>query len=307
MALLSNPVPNIPVTGDPALDFLWQEYFNSIAVITTTTAVLASADFANQGTTTTVLHGNAAGNPSWGPVRLNLDVSNILPLANGGTNANLTASNGGIFYSTGTAGAILAGTSTAGQVLRSGSSSAPSWSTATYPATATTAGHVLRSDGTNFVSTALAAADLSNGVTGTGAVVLAASPTLTTPAVSGNPTGTVTSGTYTPTLTNIANVDASAAYVSQYIRVGNVVTVSGRIDVDATVANTLTTLRLTLPFNSAFTAIEQCGGTGVSAAPPEGGATFRAEAGVSNTVLMSNGAIDATNRVYMFSFTYQIL
>ena len=26
---------------------------------------LASADFANQGTTTTVLHGNAAGNPSW--------------------------------------------------------------------------------------------------------------------------------------------------------------------------------------------------------------------------------------------------
>jgi len=31
-------------------------------------AVLASADFANQGTTTTVLHGNAAGNPSFGAV-----------------------------------------------------------------------------------------------------------------------------------------------------------------------------------------------------------------------------------------------
>jgi len=29
---------------------------------------LASADFANQGTTTTVLHGNAAGNPAWGAV-----------------------------------------------------------------------------------------------------------------------------------------------------------------------------------------------------------------------------------------------
>ena len=59
----------------------------------------------------------------------------ILKLSNGGTNANLTASNGGIFYSTGTAGAILSGTATANQVLLSGSSSAPSWSTATYPAT----------------------------------------------------------------------------------------------------------------------------------------------------------------------------
>ncbi len=56
-------------------------------------------------------------------------------LANGGTNANLTASNGGIFYSTATAGAILAGTATAGQLLLSGSSASPSWSTSTYPAT----------------------------------------------------------------------------------------------------------------------------------------------------------------------------
>ena len=58
-----------------------------------------------------------------------------LSLANGGTNANLTASNGGIFYSTSTAGAILSGTATANQVLLSGSSTTPAWSTATYPAT----------------------------------------------------------------------------------------------------------------------------------------------------------------------------
>ena len=35
---------------------------------TCTTATLAGAQFANQGTTTTVLHGNAAGNPSWAAV-----------------------------------------------------------------------------------------------------------------------------------------------------------------------------------------------------------------------------------------------
>lgn len=81
-------------------------------------------------------------------------------LAHGGTNANLTASNGGIFYSTATAGAILSGTATAGQILRSGSSAAPAWSTATYPATAGTSGNVLTSDGTNFTSSAPAASSL---------------------------------------------------------------------------------------------------------------------------------------------------
>lgn len=148
---------------------------SSGAVGTCTTVTLAGAQFANQGTTTTVLHGNAAGNPSFGPVALTTDVSGILPganggtgngffaisgpttslktfavpdasatllttnaavtLAQGGTNASLVASNGGLFYSTATAGAILSGTATAGQIPRSGASAAPSWSTATYPAT----------------------------------------------------------------------------------------------------------------------------------------------------------------------------
>lgn len=74
----------------------------------------------------------------------------LIALAHGGTNANLTASNGGIFYSTASAGAILAGTSTANQVLLSGASTTPAWSTATYPAT-TTASQLLYSSTTNTV------------------------------------------------------------------------------------------------------------------------------------------------------------
>lgn len=76
-----------------------------------------------------------------------------LSLARGGTNANLTASNGGIFYSTATAAAILAGTATANQILMSGASSTPAWSTSTYPATATGTGTLLRADGTNWSPT----------------------------------------------------------------------------------------------------------------------------------------------------------
>lgn len=78
-------------------------------------------------------------------------ISTPVSLADGGTSASLIASNGGIFYSTSTAGAILSGTATASQVLLSGSSSAPSWSTATYPGT-TTASQLLYSSSNNVIS-----------------------------------------------------------------------------------------------------------------------------------------------------------
>jgi hypothetical protein len=46
----------------------------------------------------------------------------------------------------------------------------------------------------------------------------------------------VVSGSYTPTLVNVANLDASTAYSCQYVRVGSVVIVSGQVDVDPTAA-----------------------------------------------------------------------
>ncbi len=77
-------------------------------------------------TATTAVLTTSSGVPTW---------ANQLSLALGGTNAALTASNGGIFYSTASAGAILSGTATAGQMLQSGASTTPAWSTSTYPAT----------------------------------------------------------------------------------------------------------------------------------------------------------------------------
>jgi hypothetical protein len=79
-----------------------------------------------------------------------LDAGVPFSLSHGGTNANLTANNGGIFYSTATAGAILAGTATANRALLSGSSTTPAWSTATYPAT-TTINRILYSSNNNVI------------------------------------------------------------------------------------------------------------------------------------------------------------
>ncbi len=60
---------------------------------------------------------------------LTLGWTGQLGLTRGGTNASLTASNGGIVYSGSSALAILAGTATAGLALLSGASGTPSWST----------------------------------------------------------------------------------------------------------------------------------------------------------------------------------
>jgi hypothetical protein len=80
-------------------------------------------------------------------------------------------------------------------------------------------------------------------------------------AVTGTTNQYITSGTYTPTLTNTTNVAASTAHVGQWIRVGNVVTVSGRVDVDATAAGALTTLGMSFPIASAITLATQAAGS----------------------------------------------
>lgn len=75
--------------------------------------------------------------------------SGQLGMSRGGTNASLTAANGGLVYSGSSALAILAPGSS-GQIPRSGGAGAPSWSTAAYPSSCSTTGTFLRSDGTNL-------------------------------------------------------------------------------------------------------------------------------------------------------------
>lgn len=67
-------------------------------------------------------------------------VYGVVGLAGGGCAAAITASNGGIFYSTATACAVLAGTATARLPLLSGATAAPVWGAFTLPASVTSGG-----------------------------------------------------------------------------------------------------------------------------------------------------------------------
>lgn len=59
----------------------------------------------------------------------------------------------GVTYASSTSNLASTTAGSAGQLLRSTGSAAPSWTTATYPNTATTTGTILRADGTNWVAT----------------------------------------------------------------------------------------------------------------------------------------------------------
>lgn len=86
-------------------------------------------------------------------------------------------------------------------------------------------------------------------------------------AVTGTTNQYIASGTYTPTATDIANIGATTTVNgAQWVRVGNVVTVSGSIIVDPTSANTFTQVGLSLPIASNFTSTHQCSGTASSTA-----------------------------------------
>jgi hypothetical protein len=75
---------------------------------------------------TGVWKSNGSGTLSIGAVSLTTDVSGILPMANGGTNKNMTASNGAIAYSDADS-LELSAIGTSGQALISGGAGAPTW------------------------------------------------------------------------------------------------------------------------------------------------------------------------------------
>jgi hypothetical protein len=119
--------------------------------------------------------------------------------------------------------------------------------------------------------------------------------------------GRTETGKYTPTLTNVANLDASTAYECQWLRVQDMVTVSGKVDVDPTAAGNVQ-LGISLPpfTPSNFAAEEDCAGAAAAPAIAGQSAAIRADA-ANNRAEMVWIAVDLTNQPMFFSFTYQMI
>jgi hypothetical protein len=122
--------------------------------LTSTDWFVFNAKQPSLGNVSGIVKGNGSGSYSAAVAGTDYQAPLTLPLSlsNGGTNAALTAFNGGIVYSTASSLAILPGTATASKLLMSGASTTPSWSTATYPSAVSTSGTIIQSNGTNFVS-----------------------------------------------------------------------------------------------------------------------------------------------------------
>jgi hypothetical protein len=113
-------------------------------------------------------------------------------------------------------------------------------------------------------------------------------------------------GVYTPTLTNVANLDAITSYEAQYIRVGTVVTVSGKVDADPTLAATSTKIGISLPVASNLGATEDCAGN--ATCPTIAGQIAAILADTANDrAQMEWIAGDVTNQPMYYTFLYQVI
>lgn len=122
---------------------------------------------------------------------------------------------------------------------------------------------------------------------------------------SGGAISALAAGVWTPTLTNVANLDASTAFECQYSRVGNTVTGSCRFSVDPTTTLTSTSLGFTLPVASNFGAVEDAAGSCAASAIAGQSAAVIADAANDRMTMIWNAA-DVTNQPMTCSFAYQV-
>lgn len=257
-------------TGSGALVFGTSPTLVTPALGTPSTLVLTNAT----GTPTSIGLANGTGLPIDG------GTTGTLPVARGGTGVTTSTGTGNVVLSasptfTGTinglAGSGASLTSLNANNISSGTLAVARGGTGTT--TSTGSGSVVLSSSPAFTGTptgsgagftSLNASNISSGTlavarggtgatatTGSGNNVLSTSPSLTTPAFTGTPTGTITSGTWTPTFTNVVGSSAVTDGLWIYTRIGDIVSFSGRFTVTSNSVQNAQT-RLTLPISSNF-------------------------------------------------------
>lgn len=149
-------------------------------------------------------------------------VSTLLYASSANVMAALATANNGLLVTSNTGvPSILAGPGTTGKILQSNAAAAPSFSTATYPSTATGTGTILRADGTNWVATTAtypATTSVSEILYSSSANVIAGLTTANNSVVLTNATGVPSLGT---SLINDFTYTSSTAGATRTLTVTN--------------------------------------------------------------------------------------
>lgn len=116
------------------------------------------------------------------------------------------------------------------------------------------------------------------------------------------------SGTYSPTITAVANCTVTSPGVNfKYLRVGNVVHVTGQLSIDPTTASTLTRARIALPIASNLTGSVGCQGVGHCADVfGLGGAIFPDTTNDEAELNFICESGTPANNVWCVSFSYEV-
>lgn len=112
--------------------------------------------------------------------------------------------------------------------------------------------------------------------------------------------------TYTPTLTNVANLGASTAYLATYHQFGDRVFVFLKVDVDPTTPATLTQLGISLPVASNLANDYECCGSMFASGIAGQGAAIVGDA-ANNRATLTWIAGDVTNQSMYGMFSYRVI
>ena len=117
----------------------------------------------------------------------------------------------------------------------------------------------------------------------------------------------LTSGTYTPTLTNDTNLSSSTAQITNYYRIGSMVHVSGYIDIDP-VAATTTVLLMSLPISTSISVASTLNGvaSGSVSGQYQPIRLLRGD-NATSTAKFTWEAVSTDAGQINFEFTYQII
>jgi len=115
----------------------------------------------------------------------------------------------------------------------------------------------------------------------------------------------ITSSTYTPTITNISNIQAVTPAVCMFTQIGTMVTVNGRVNIDPTTNGSATAIEMTLPVASNLGAVGDLIGVSSCAQTTQSGALSANT--TTDRALMEFQAGSNAARDHVFTFTYKVI